>query len=81
MLFRSAAVQAQDLIRLHQLPLAAAAGLGVGPCVAVDEAIERRLGLGLAGEGNGHLAALLGDVVRRGPVVIAIGNPPLLPPS
>ncbi len=62
-------VQAENFIRLHKLPLGIAPGLGVGPGGGVDRGEQGHEGHLVVGHGDGHLAALLGDVVRCGPVV------------
>ena len=64
-------IQAENLVREHQVPLSIAPGLGIGPGGGVDrreQGHERHL---VVGYGDGYLAALFGDVLRRGQVVAA----------
>ena len=65
------AVQAQHLVRLHEVSLGVAAGLGVRPGAGVDRGEQGHEGHLIIGDGNRHLAALLRDVLGRGEVVTA----------
>ena len=59
------AVQAQHFIRLHEVPLGVAAGLGVRTGTGVDRGKQGHEGHLIVGDRDRHLAALLRDILGR----------------
>ena len=64
-------IQAENLIRKHQVPLGIALCLRVEPSCTVDRREQGRRGHLVVGYSNGDLAALFRDVLGRGLVVTA----------
>ena len=64
-------IQAENLIRKHQVPLGIALCLRVEPSCTVDRREQGRQGHLVVGYSNGDLAALFRDVLGRGLVVTA----------